>query len=113
MELVSFIMNSEDFPTLLQKTWLISLQTDLYCLKLFIPLLTSKVKISKNIFSFPHLFAQISLQNAWMSNVNTKEPALTPEVVLFATAQKDSQESIVKNVSETTFLNTLIRVCER
>ena len=37
MELVSFMMNSEDFPTLLQKTWLISLQTDLYCLKLFIP----------------------------------------------------------------------------
>ena len=47
------------------------------------------------------------------SNVNIKEPALTLEVVLFATAQKDSQESIVKNVSETTFLNTLIRVCER
>ena len=44
------------------------------------------------------------------SNVNIKEPALTLEVVLFATAQKDSQESIVKNVSETTFSKLFIRL---
>ena len=44
------------------------------------------------------------------SNVNIKEPALTLEVVLFATAQRDSQESIVKNVSKATFSKLFIRL---
>lgn len=53
-------------------------------------------QVLQQLYASYHI-KQMSLQNVRSSNVNTMESALILEVVLFATAQKDLQESIVKN----------------